>query len=82
MGSGDGDVEQHRHRCEVRQVLAWTVERGGDWVHGWLYGRTDSGGRRIKGVADVRGQAAAGRLRDDAREQWRRGNRGEPGDWR
>lgn len=63
--------EQHRHRCEVRQVLAWRVERGLDWVKGWL-----------AGVPKFRGQAGADRLRDDCRTQWAAGNRGARDDWR
>lgn len=73
--------EQHRHRCEVRHLLRWTIERGGAVVHAWLYGEV-VGEKRVPGVTDKRGQAAADRLRDDAREQWRLGNRGAAGDWR
>lgn len=62
--------EEHRHRCEVRSVLRWRVSDGGDWVREWL-----------AGVAKARGQAAADRLRDDARDQWAKGSRGEPGVW-
>lgn len=75
------DHEDHRHRCEVRQLLRWTVERGGSWVHAWLYG-AGTGRDRVRGVADFRGREAADRLRDDARAQWRLGNRGADGDWR
>lgn len=64
-------VEQHRHRCEVRSVLRWRVAQGSDWVDEWL-----------TGVEKARGKGAAERLRADCREQWRRGNRGEAGDWR
>lgn len=75
-------TEQHRHRCEVRAVLRWRVTEGGEWVQRWLYGYTDDGGRKVKGVAQTRGQAAADRLRDDCRDQWAKGNRGAAGDWR
>jgi hypothetical protein len=63
--------EDHRHRCEVRQVLAWRVQHGLEWVRQWL-----------AGVDAKRGADAAARLRADCREQWAAGNRGAPGDWR
>jgi hypothetical protein len=65
------DDELHRHRCETRQLLRWTVEHGPDWARGWL-----------AGVAQKRGAAAADRLREDGRRQWSLGNRGARGDWR
>jgi RNase P protein component len=63
-------VEEHRHRCEVRQVLAW---------------RTEDRGKAMDYLARVRqkrGDQAADRLEKDCRTQWERGNRGEKGDWR
>ena len=75
-------TEQHRHRCEVRAVLRWRVSEGSAWVASWLAGGTDANGRAVKGVAQIRGQAAADRLRADCAEQWAKGNRGAPGDWR
>jgi RNase P protein component len=63
-------VEEHRHRCEVRQVLAW---------------RTEDRGKAMDYLARVRqkrGDQAADRLEKDCRTQWERGNRGERGDWR
>jgi len=65
------DDEQHRHRCETRQLLRWTVEHGFDWAREWL-----------AGVAEKRGVAAADRLREDGRQQWLAGNTGQRGDWR
>jgi hypothetical protein len=62
------DAEEHRHRCEVRQVLKWRVERGSAWVHAWL--------ERVEAKRPV------SRLRRDCAEQWSKGNRGEWGDWR
>lgn len=62
------DGPEHRHRCEVRQMLKWRAERGSAWVHGWL--------ERAEKVRPV------SRLRRDCAEQWSRGNRGEWGDWR
>lgn len=63
--------ELHRHRCEVREWL----RRGADQPREWLVSV-------LQGVARRRGKQAAERLRADLREQWQRGNRGEPGDWR
>lgn len=65
----------------MRAVLRWRSIEGREWVHSWLYGQHGPRGFE-PGVAQRRGQAAADRLRDDARLQWERGNRGEPGDWR
>lgn len=62
---------EHRHRCEVRQVLAWRAERG-------LRHALDF----IAAVCKFRGEAAAQQLRDDCRTQWSAGNRGADGDWR
>ena len=61
----------HRHRCEVRQLLRWRRDKGSQWVRDWL-----------AGVAKLRGQATADQLNADAMQQWRAGNRGQPGDWR
>ena len=62
--------EQHRHRCEVRQLLAWRVQRGRVWLRDWL-----------AGVEKVRGKAGRERLEADIVAQWNRGNRGKPGVW-
>jgi hypothetical protein len=63
-------VEEHRHRCEVRQVLAWRVEDRGKAME------------YLSKVRQKRGYQAADRLEKDCRTQWERGNRGERGDWR
>ena len=63
-------MEEHRHRCEVRQVLAW---------------RTEDRGKAMDYLAMVRqkrGDQAADKLEKDCRDQWERGNRGKWGDWR
>ena len=73
--------EQHRHRCEVRQVLAWRAQHGGEWVNRWLYGHQPDGRRRVKGVVDYRGRDAVDALVADCRAQWAAGNRGEAGAW-
>ena len=65
------DDEQHRHRCEVRQLLRWRVQHGRDWVREWLQ-RVEQG----------RGAGAAERLQLDCSRQWQLGNRGGDGDWR
>lgn len=67
----DERTEQHRHRCEVRQLLRWRKQHGSDWAASWL-----------GDVAKARGAPMADRLRRDAAAQWSAGNRGEPGDWR
>jgi hypothetical protein len=67
--------EQQRHQCEVREWIRRRVRMGPDAGKGWL----------AKVLADIekrRGTRAAEGLRSDIREQWKRGNRGEPGDWR
>ena len=30
------DDEQHRHRCEVRQILHWRRVHGSDWAKGYF----------------------------------------------
>lgn len=62
------DDEQHRHRCEVRQLLRWRVQHGRDWVREWL--------------AAAARRRDTQQLRSDATEQWARGSRGQHGDWR
>lgn len=74
--------EQHRHRCEVRQVLLWRIERGSAWARKWISGGIGSDGKPVRGVRQVRGDKAAERLMADCVQQWDLGNRGEPGDWR
>ena len=71
MAHGPGDADQHRHRCEVRQLLLWRAQHGREWVREWL-----------SGVERRRGPDAAQRMRSDAALQWGRGNRGESCDWR
>jgi len=62
--------EQHRHRCEVRQVLEW---------------RTQDRNKAIEYLSIVRkkrGDRAAKLLEKDCREQWTLGNRGLNGEWK
>lgn len=62
--------EQHRHRCEVRQVLKW---------------RTQDRNKAIEYLSIVRnkrGDKVAQLLEKDCREQWKLGNRGLNGEWK
>lgn len=63
--------EKWRHECEVREWLRRGAEKDKTWLT-----------KIIKDIASKRGKPAAERLWRDIREQWARGNRGEPGDWR
>ena len=59
--------EQHRHRCEVRQVLKW---------------RTQDRNKAIEYLSIVRnkrGDRTAQLLEKDCREQWQLGSKGEDG---
>ena len=61
--------EQHRHRCEVRQVLKW---------------RTQDRNKAIEYLSIVRnkrGDRTAQLLEKDCREQWGLGNRGDENEW-
>jgi hypothetical protein len=61
--------EQHRHRCEVRQILKW---------------RTQDRNKAIEYLSIVRikrGDRTAQLLEKDCREQWTLGNRGLNGEW-
>jgi hypothetical protein len=60
--------EEHRHQCEVRQLIKWRQEWGLQRFQRYLQNpRFDS--RRAK-------------LGEDIVDQWKKGNRGEKGDWR
>ncbi len=61
--------EQHRYRCEVRQVLKW---------------RTQDRNKAIEYLSIVRnkrGDRTAQLLEKDCKTQWTLGNRGNEGDW-
>lgn len=64
------DDREHQWQCLVRQVLKWRTEKGGAWKDRWLME-----------FAEVHGQEIAARLASDCADQWRRGNRGERGQW-
>lgn len=63
--------EIERHRCEVREWLKRGIEEPKEWVK-----------QLFVDIAKRRGAKAAQRLKDDISDQWKRGNRGEWGDWR
>ena len=69
-GNSMENLEQERHRCEVRQVLAW---RAAD---------RDSALRYLSVVRQKRGHQVADQLEADCRREWALGNRGKKGDWR
>lgn len=59
-------AEQERHRHEVN----------------WICAHPERADPYLAQVAEKRGKDASEKLRADAREQYRRGNRGQRGDWR
>lgn len=63
-------TEEHRHRCEVRFVLSL---RNQDKKKCQKF---------LDGVEERRGIESRDRIEFDAREQWKRGNRGQYGVWR
>jgi hypothetical protein len=63
--------EEHRHRCEARE---WMRRRAGKDKE-WLRDVLDE-------IERSRGKLASERLRRDIKDQWARGNRGAPADWR
>jgi len=60
-------TETERHRCEVRTLLRFSVNKGEAWVRDYL--------------ADKRVAGRAAALRADLNEQMARGNTGEHGQW-
>ena len=63
-------IEEHRHRCEVRQILCWRAEDRNKAID------------YLSRVRRARGDAAADKLAQDCKEQWAKLNRGLEGDWR
>ncbi|GAA4400424.1 DUF7696 family protein [Quisquiliibacterium transsilvanicum] len=61
-----GKLREQRHLCEVRYLCSIGARAG----------------NYLALVQRHRGKDAADQLRADAREQYRRGNRGRWGDWR
>lgn len=64
------ELEQERHRCEVRYVLKVRVKHRQEMVD------------YLEKVKKERGEVAYKKLEQDSREQWSKGNRGSQGDWR
>lgn len=60
-------METHRHRCEVRTLLRFSVNKGKAWVRDYL--------------ADKRVAGRAAALRADLNDQSAKGNTGEHGQW-
>jgi hypothetical protein len=67
--------EEKRHRCEVREWIRRRAQMGPEDGKAWLRKVFEDIGKR-------RGKQAAERLKRDIAEEWKRGNRGAPGDWR
>jgi len=63
-------TEDHRHRCETRQVLRWRAEDRNKAIH------------YLMKVRKARGDAAADKLAQDCKDQWAKGSKGIEGDWR
>lgn len=67
---GPSYSEWFRHQCEVRYVLS---RRCVNAAFARAY---------LDGIEAKRGKEGRLRVERDARDQWARGNRGAPGDWR
>lgn len=67
--------EQRRHLCEVREWIRRRAAMPPDQGRAWLRGVLDD-------IEKRRGKQAAERLKNDIVDQWKKGNRGAPGDWR
>ena len=65
--------EVERHRCEIRYILSEFAKRNCG---------TDRVNEYMKKIAEARGQVVADIMRNEARDQWAKGNRGAKGDWR
>jgi len=63
--------DEERHRCEIREWLRRGRDKPKEWVVDLL-----------RDIAKRRGKPAAQRIGRDLSQQWKAGNRGEPGDWR
>lgn len=90
----DTASEEHRFRCEVRQILRWRAERGSAFAHRYINGerhvvtKADARGRPVtreewayKGVRQMRGDEAADILMAHCMHQWAAGNDGTGGVW-
>ena len=61
--------EQHRHRCEVRQILKWRTEDRNKAIE------------YLSIVRNKRGDRVAQLLEKDCKFQWGLGNRGDENEW-
>jgi hypothetical protein len=61
-------LEKHRYECEIRQLLVYRAKLGLTGFRGYFANPHFS----------KRGEQFAG----DFYNQWKKGNRGSPGDWR
>ena len=64
-------IEEERRRCFVRWILAYTVSNGKKEAEVYF-----------KRIEKRHGEQYASKLKDECREQWKLGNRGQLGDWR
>lgn len=64
------NVQDNRQKCEVRHVLKMRTKS------------QESALAYIEKVTARRGKEAGWKLRDDCRQQWGLGNRGEWGSWK
>lgn len=64
------ETEQHRHRCEVRDLIKKRVVNGKTW----LLGIFDQ-------IERARGRKSLEKLKADFLDQWNKGNRGDDGLW-
>jgi hypothetical protein len=67
--------EEQRHQCETRDWIRRRAQKDPQRGREWL-------GDVLRDIEKRRGREAAERLKRDISEQWARGNRGAPGDWR
>lgn len=66
----ESDYDQERYRCLIRHIITKTREDSG-YANDFL---ADHEKRHSKKSAE--------KMRKDMREQWKKGNKGETGDWR
>jgi hypothetical protein len=77
FNEGQGD-DEFRHRCLVRQVLRWRVTDR-QYAHQFLNGWVEKDGRWVPGWNERHPKSI---LERDVRDQWKKGNRGENGEWK
>lgn len=72
------DVEQHKYRCLVRNVIKMRI-RDRDEAYKFLAGWVRPNGGWQKGWNELHPGST---LESDVKQQWKLGNRGEDGDWK